>query len=253
MKRRSVLATVATSAVIGTLGIVGVTNAMAATALNPNVAPGGNFNLSIYSLQLPIGSPGAPTTISASQLQGASGYQNAAYFWTDKTDGSMTFWDPEAGVHTPNSSYARTELRENGAWASSGSNTLSAELRVVSVTSSVCVGQVHLDDSQSTKPLLELYYHHNGDIYLGLESAPTGGQTEHYITNVAVGTHFTYAINVSGSKVNLTVNGSKTSYTTPSSFNGYRNYFKAGDYNQSSSSSTSNGAKVKFYSLTISH
>jgi hypothetical protein len=30
-------------------------------------------------------------------------------------------------------------------------------------------------------------------------------------------------------------------------------YFKAGDYNQSASSSTTNGAKVKFYSLTVSH
>ena len=32
----------------------------------------------------------------------------------------------------------------------------------------------------------------------------------------------------------------------------YDQYFKAGDYNQSSSSSTTNGAKVKFYSLAIS-
>ena len=31
--------------------------------LNPNVAPGGNFNLSVWELQLPIGSPGSPTTI----------------------------------------------------------------------------------------------------------------------------------------------------------------------------------------------
>jgi Alginate lyase len=260
MKRRSVIATVATAAVVGTLGVVGITNAKAATALNPSVAPGGNFNLSIWELQLPTGSPGSPTTILPSQLQGANGYQNPSYFWTDKNDGSMTFWDPESGVTTPNSSYARTELRQMNSdgtaadWALAGNHTLSAELRVVSVTSNVCVGQVHLGSGgTSTKPLLELYYHSNGNIYLGTENSPSGGQTLHYITNVALGVHWTYVINVNGNMINLTVNGSKTSYSIPTSFNAYHQYFKAGDYNQLSSSSTSNGAKVKFYSLTVSN
>jgi hypothetical protein len=70
---------------------------------------------------------------------------------------------------------------------------------------------------------------------------------------VALGVHWTYVINVNGNTINLTVNGSKTSYSIPTSFNAYHQYFKAGDYNQSSSSSTSNGAKVKFYSLTVSN
>jgi hypothetical protein len=254
-----VIAIAATAAIVGTLGLVG-SSARGATALDPGVAPGGNFNLSAWELQLPIGSPGSPTTILPSQLKGASGYQNPAYFWTDKTDGSMTFWDPESGVTTPNSDYPRSELREmnsNGSaanWSLSGNSTLSAELRVVSVTSNVCVGQVHLGTGgSSTKPLVELYYHSNGNIYLGTENSPSGGQALHYITNVALGAHWTYVINVSGGTVNLTVNGSKTSYAIPSSFDAYAMYFKAGDYNQTASSSTTNGAKVKFYSLAISH
>jgi hypothetical protein len=172
----------------------------------------------------------------------------------------MTFWAPEKGVTTPNSNYARSELREmnsNGSaadWTLAGNHTLSAELRVVSVTKNVCVGQVHLGSGgSSTKPLLELYYHSNGDIYLGTENSPDGGQTLHYITNVAVGAHFTYVINVTGNKINLTVNGAKSSYSIPTSFNAYKQYFKAGSYNQSSSDSTSNGAKVKFYTLTVAH
>jgi hypothetical protein len=271
MRRRSMLAAAATAAAAGTLAVaVGSTGstaitptaatAAAATTLNPSVAPGGNFNLSVWELQLPIGSPGSPTTILPSQLEGASGYQNPAYFWTDKNDGSMTFWDPESGVTTANSSYPRSELREmnsNGTaanWALSGDSTLSAELRVVSVTSDVCVGQVHLGTGgTSTKPLVELYYHSNGDIYLGTENSPSGGQTLHYITYVALGTHWTYVINIDDGTIHLTVNGSKTSYSVPSSFDAYDMYFKAGDYNQSASSSTTNGAKVKFYSLTVSH
>jgi hypothetical protein len=260
MKRRTVFASALTAAVVGTLGVVGITESSAATTLNPDVSPGGNFNLAIWQLQLPVGSPGSPTTIQPAQMMGASAYSNPCYFWTDRNDGSMTFWAPEKGVTTPNSNYARSELREmnsNGSaanWTLAGNHTLSAELRVVSVTKNVCVGQVHLGSGgSSTKPLLELYYHSNGDIYLGTENSPDGGQTLHYITNVALGAHFTYVINVTGNKINLTVNGAKTSYSIPSSFNAYKQYFKAGSYNQSSSDSTSNGAKVKFYALTVAH
>jgi hypothetical protein len=234
--------------------------ASAAAALDPTVPPGGNFNLSVWELQLPIGSPGSPTTIGPAQLKGSGGYTNPAYFWTDKTDGSMTFWDPESGVTTPNSNFARTELREmnaNGSaadWALAGTHTLSATLRVVSVTSSVCVGQIHLGTGgSSTKPLLELYYHSNGDVVLGLEKSPDGGQSTQTLTNVPLGTKWNYVIAIVGGKIQITVNGATTTYPIASGFTAYHQYFKAGDYNQSSSSSTTNGAKVKFYSLTVAH
>ena len=244
----------------GTMAAGSAPVAASAASLDPTVAPGGNFNLSIWSLQLPIGSPGSPTTIQPSQLKGASGYTNPAYFWTDKNDGSMTFWDPEAGVTTPNSSYARSELREmnsNGSaadWSLSGTHKLSATLRIVSVTKNVCVGQIHLGSGgSSTKPLLELYYHSNGDIVLGLEKSPDGGQNTSTLTNVPLGTQWSYVIAIVGGKIQVTVNGSTKSYAIASGFNAYHQYFKAGDYNQSSSSSTSNGAKVKFYALTVAH
>ncbi len=204
MKRRSLLAATLPVAVVGTLGVLGVTNASAA-ALNPALPPGGNFDLSVWSLQLPIGSPGKPDIIPPSRLKGANGYTNPSFFWTDKNDGSMTFWAPAKGVTTPNSKYARSELREmnpNGSgadWPLAGNHTLSAQLRVVSVTKNVAVG------------------------------------------------------NVSGNRASLTVNGNRTNYAIPSSFNPHKQYFKAGSYNQSSSQSTSNGAKVKFYSLTVRH
>ncbi|MEU3518506.1 polysaccharide lyase family 7 protein [Streptomyces sp. NPDC006654] len=231
-----------------------------ADAANPNVAPGGNFDLSIWQLQEPVGSPGSPTTIPSSRLQGANGYQDA-YFYTDTRDGAMTFWAPEKGVTTPNSSYARSELREmnrDGSaanWALSGSHRMSATLRVVSVTKNVCVGQIHLGTGgSSTKPLLELYYHSDGDIVLGTENSPDGGQTPHTVGHVSLGKTWTYTIAVSGGNtVDLTVNGTTTHYAIPSSFAPYRQYFKAGSYNQSSSDSTTNGARVAFYGLTVTH
>src|SRR3954453_5891150 len=136
MKKRKLLAIAISTAVVGTLGVLGITNASAAT-LDPTLPPGGNFNLGIWQLQLPTGSPGSPTTIPSSQLKGANGYTNPTYFFTDKDDGSMTFFAPENGVTTPNSNFARTELRENGDWALSGNHTLSARLRIVFVTKNV--------------------------------------------------------------------------------------------------------------------
>ncbi|MCL2731629.1 MAG: polysaccharide lyase family 7 protein [Actinomycetia bacterium] len=257
MKNRTKLLALASGVgLAGTLGLLGTT----AHAASPGVAPGGNFNLSVWELQLPIGSPGSPTTIPSSQLQGSNGFQDD-YFYTDGRDGAMTFWAPEKGVTTPNSNYARSELREmnsNGGaanWSLGGSHKLKATLRVVSVTSNVCVGQIHLGTGgSSTKPLIELYVHANGDIVAGIENSPSGGQTPHTVGHVSVGKTWSYTIGVSGGDtIDLTVNGSATHYAIPSSFDAYKMYFKAGSYNQSSSDSTTNGARVAFYGLTVAH
>jgi hypothetical protein len=223
-------------------------------------APGGHFDLSVWELQEPIGSPGSPTTIPSARLQGANGFQDA-YFYTDSHDGAMAFWAPEKGVTTPNSHYARSELREmnrDGSpanWPLRGTHRLDATLRVVSVTSNVCVGQIHLGTGgSSTKPLVELYYRANGDIVLGTENSPSGGQTSHPVGHVPVGKTWSYTIGVSGGHtLDVTVNASTTHYSIPSSFDAYQQYFKAGSYNQSSSDSTTKGARVAFYRLGVAH
>ncbi|MCQ8194511.1 polysaccharide lyase family 7 protein [Streptomyces rugosispiralis] len=263
MRMRTLLTALATvTTAIGGLALAGPAGASptAATFADPSKAPGGNFDLSVWQLQEPVGSPGKPTTIPSSRLQGANGFQDD-YFYTDKRDGAMTFWAPEKGVTTPNSNYARSELREmnrNGGaadWSLGGSHKLRATLRVVSVTKNVCVGQIHLGSGgSSTKPLVELYYRANGDIVLGTENSPDGGQTLHNVGHVSVGKTWNYTIAVSGGDtIDLTVNGSTTHYDIPSSFFPYKQYFKAGSYNQSSSDSTTNGARVGFYGLTVSH
>ncbi len=224
------------------------------------MAPGGNFDLSVWSLQLPIGQPGAPLTISPAELQGPDGFTDPAYFWTDDNDGSMTMWGPEAGVTTPNSRYARTELREMNSdgsaadWPQTGTHRLSARLRVVSVTKSVAVGQILLGSGgPSTKPLVELYYAADGTITLGAARSPAGGQKRYEVGEVPLGQSWDYVIAVTGGRVELTINGSTTTYRIPASFDPYRQYFKAGAYNQSRSRSTIKGAKVQFSSLTVTH
>ena len=110
-----------------------------------------------------------------------------------------------------------------------------------------------MTNSGSTKPLLELYYYSSGKISLGIENSPSGGQTAHSITTVALGKQWSYVISLSGNTIGLKVNGTNHTFTMPSSFNGYPMYFKAGDYDQSSGSSSTVGAKVQFYALSPHH
>jgi hypothetical protein len=165
-------------------------------------------------------------------------------------------------VHTPNSSFSRSELREmnsNGSaasWGLSGTHKLSATLKVTKVPSSVCVGQIHASESSgTTKPLIELYYHSNGDIVAGIENAPSGGQTAHTVGHVALNTQWSYVISVTGGNtINIQINGGSTQkFAIPSSWNGYPQYFKAGDYDQTAGSSSTVGATVHFYALTVAH
>jgi hypothetical protein len=134
------------------------------SGLNPGFAPGSNFDLSLWELQEPVGSAGSPTTVSPAAL--VAGFHDS-YFFTDPNDGAMTFWDPESGVTTADSSYPRSELREmNGDgspanWPVTGTSTLSATVAVTEVPDHVCIGQIHIGTAiqsglaASTKPLLE--------------------------------------------------------------------------------------------------
>ena len=246
------------SGATGAAGTVGPTNG----ALNTAVAPGGNFDLSLWELQEPIGSPGSPTTISPLQLAGPNGFHDM-YFFTDPTDGAMTFWDPEKGVTTPNSKFPRSELREMTAggapadWAIAGTHTLSATLKATQIPNHVCVGQIHLGTGSpsSTKPLLELFYYATGAIVLAIEQTPAGGnEVQHSVGKVAMGTKLSYVIGLSGNNITLSIDGGAAQqFTMSPTFNQEHMYFKAGDYDQSTGTSTTIGAKVQFYSLKLFH
>ena len=230
--------------------------------LDPTVAPGGNFDLSLWELEEPIGSPGAPTTISPAQLQGPSGFHDT-YFFTDPTDGSMSFWDPEKGVTTANSSYPRSELREmtaSGAaanWMPTGTNTMSATLKATLIPSHVAVGQIHLGTGtpSSTKPLLELFYESSGSIVMAVEQTPAGGnEVQTTVGNVPLGTKWSYVIGLTGNTITLAIDGGATqTFAMSTTFDQEGMYFKAGDYNQSVGTSATVGAKVQFYALKVTH
>lgn len=233
-----------------------------ASALNPSCAPGGNFDLSIWSLQLPIGSSGDPETISASQLEGCNGYQDPGhhYFFTESGDGALVMKVPGAPsntgcVTTPNSEHCRTELRESSpsSWdPNSGNNELTVTLAVEEPDNSgygTVIGQIHIDDSVSSKPVCELYYSSSGVIAMGVEQTRSGGD-EVFTTvgNIAVGETFTYSINYSNNVLSVSINDGDTQTLSTYSLDAPLSYFKVGNYNQGSSASD-----IHFFSISVSH
>jgi hypothetical protein len=223
--------------------------------LNPNVPPGQNFNLANWELDLPTGSSGNIDIITQPQLATFTD----AYFYTDPNDGAMTFFCPENGVHTTNSSFPRSELRElnpGGDWPLTGTNIQTATLKVEDTLAHVAIGQIHIGNGgtpTSTKPLLELFYYSTGQITLLLETSPSGGGPETNVTTVPLGQKFSYTIKTVGNALTIIVNGVTQNYTINSSYNSERFYFKAGDYLQTTGSSSTVGAHVAFYALNVTH
>ena len=250
--------------------VLGVTmfTTIAVKALSTGVAPGGNFNMTYWALQLPIGSTGAPETISSSALQGSGGYENFSYFFTESGDGAMVMKVPgspsDTGcVTTPNSTHCRTELREvdpstgdPNSWdPNGGPNRMYATLYVTEADPTsygTVVGQIHIDDSVSSKPVCELYYNQNGDINIGVEETRSGGDEQFtYLTNVPVGTTFSYELKYEDNTLVVNINGTWWTLSTYS-LDAPLSYFKAGNYNQSTSS-TSGPSDVHFLALSIVH
>jgi hypothetical protein len=196
--------------------------------------------------------------IPGTQLAGTSGFTDI-YFYTDKTDGAMTFMDPTTGVTFSGSNHPRSELHEltNG-WSTAGTNTQTVKLAVVQVPSNVTIGQIFQAPPAPSKPLLELEYYKGGAIKVLLEQGNTGGSAAppQTVGTVTDGSTFTYELSLTGSTISVSVNGKSTSIGLPSAFVGESFFFKVGDYDQTASGGTPGtqpGTVVKVYALQVVH
>ncbi len=208
--------------------------------INKNAHPGDNFNFTHWELQLPTGTPGHVDTVSNSQLEG--GYESS-FFFTNSADGSLGMKDPGTNcVATSNSGHCRTELREVNAdgslahWLPNGTNILHESLVVDNPGGSVNIGQIHLDESVSTKPVCQLFYDSSGNIEMGVEQTIAGGnEVRTFIGNVPVGTPFSYEISYSNNQLSVSLNGGVPFFLSTFSVGGLSSYFKAGAYGQTTS------------------
>jgi hypothetical protein len=211
---------------------------------------------------LPIGSSSggsSPQVIPGTQLAGASGFTDI-YFYTDKTDGAMTFMDPTTGVTFSGSSHPRSEFHEvtTGGWPTTGTNTQTVKMAVAQVPSTTTIGQIFQAPPAPSKPLLELQYHAGGAIKLFLETSNQGnsGGAPQTVGTVVDGSVFTYELSLSGTTITASVNGMASTFQLPSSFVGENFFFKVGDYDQTAVSGTPGtqpGTVVKVYALQVVH
>jgi len=239
-------------------------NTRLSNALNPKVAPGGNFDLSIWSLQLPTGEGTSPTTIHPAQLVGAYGYTDSNYFYSDKADGAMTLMDPQQGITTSGSSHCRTELREMtpdgaaAAWEGSGTNTMIITGAIAQVGGGsgghVALGQVF--NSTDGIPLCELEYYTavNGFKVL-YEEAKGAGIYFDLNTPCAVNTKYTFSLSISNNALVIFLNGKQVFSKTPG-FSSKQFYFKCGCYDQTAIAGApliTPYTTVKIYSISVRH
>jgi hypothetical protein len=152
---------------------------------------------------------------------------------------------------------------ENGSennWSiTAGTATLSAMVSVTQLpppSGKVVVGQIHAYGA-SDLPLLELAYKGTGQLeaeILPTLSATT--QTDSIVgSGIGLGTCFAYSIvTTSDALLTISING-KTQYsqTVDSSWQAATFYFKAGDYVQENTGSSTDGAAVSFYALSVAH
>lgn len=232
----------------------------AVLALNPSCAPGGNFDFTVWSLQLPTGSDGSVDTIKSKALQGCSGYTGPTFF-TDKTNGELILTAPgnpdlTGCATTSGSEHCRTELREvnksgqNTDWAPTGTNTNTVSLKVVKAddgTHGTAIGQVFAADA--SKPLAEMYYSTKGDIVVGVKPDADSDQVVTKLGNVPVGTYFTYVMSYSNNVLSISINGNKTTLST-FDWDSPNCYFKTGNYNQGKTAVTS---EVHIQSIKVVH
>ncbi|KAH8594554.1 alginate lyase-domain-containing protein [Bisporella sp. PMI_857] len=221
-----------------------------------DAGPISGFQFEKWSLQLPIGSPGKPQTIPGSKL---ATYQDPKkeYYFMEGNVVVMKVPPASSGcVHTPNSKHCRTEFRESNprSWSpKKPKNRLYATLQAVkaSDTKGVCVGQIHIDDKLSVKPVAELYYNSAGQLTFGVGQTKEGGnQIRHNLVKIPVGTKFTYMIAYENDVLYVEINGKRYPETGgfPNKLGALDSYFKAGNYVQGEAES-----EIHFFGIRVEH
>lgn len=211
-----------------------------------------------WQLQLPTGSGTSPTTIQPAEL--LKGFSND-YFYK-AADGAQVYMSPKSGITTPGSQHCRTEMREMNpgggaaAWASSGHHVMTVNGKVTKIGSgSIAIGQ--LFNGTDSIPLCEMQFTKSNKFVLLYEEAKGGGTTIDLKTSGALGTRYTFTLEMTDGKLRVTINDKEVYTRTPSSgILDNKFYFKAGNYDQSATSGTPDKTPysvVENYSVKVVH
>jgi len=233
-------------------------NLVSAQGLDPSQPPGNNFDLSHWKLTLP---DLKATEIPAVELD--DGYTNALFFNTG-LDGAMVFWSPVTGGVTGEANYPRSELREmlvpdneNVNWSGYGTNILNAQCRVTEIPSSkmVIIGQIH-GFTGNALPLVKLQFNDSWVEALVKNSPNADSETTFLFGNIGLSNLITYQIKLENGLLSMTVNGSNRTvnvFQTDPAWANQAFFFKAGSYCQDNTGPATEGSRVAFYQLSVSH
>lgn len=218
--------------------------------------PSDVLDLGDWKLQTPVDDPGQSGTQPLEVRQPAlDGYELSPWYVATPGCDGVRFRNPVNGITTPNTTYARTELREmNGSehasWSStSGTHTMIIDQAITHLPNTkqhVVAGQIHNGNDQSVFRL------EGSNLYV-----TEGNDTHHKLitSDYTLGTRFQAKFVVSDGSIKAYYNNVLQT-TIPDDFEG--GYFKAGVYTQancgnSSPCSSDNYGEVVVYNVSVSH
>ena len=222
--------------------------------------PGNYFDLSHWKLTLPIDAAGGTTGV-AMEIKTAELQTYTSQFLYTGTDGAMSFWCPVIGALTTSATAPRTELRElldgrntDVNWAATGTHILRGQCRVTQLpdTGAVIIGQVHGYPSQV---LVKIQYD-GAWVRASVHTSLTGGGDIPFYYYVGPDALVDYEIKIVDGVASVTVNGVTYSHDFFADDLAWRTttyYFKAGAYLQDKSGPLTEGGRVSFYQLSVSH
>jgi hypothetical protein len=224
--------------------------AVPALALNPNLPPGQNFDLSLYKLQTPVtNNSGNGRVVEIFQPQLATFATN--YFYT-ANDGAMVFWVPTAGVPITSNGYPRSELRQllpGGDWVVTNNavhlETATCKVLVQPPSGKTIIGQIH---GTANDEVVKLEWA-NGTVQAAFKQSYGGKTFQISFGTWNLGDTLSYSIQQSNHLTTVTVNGVTVTNLLDSTWDVDTYYFKAGNYCQDNSTNTNTFCVVAFYAL----
>lgn len=247
-----------------------------------------NIDLSNWKVTLPIGNP---TEVKPPEiLNYATNETLKPFMYNDSINGALVFYT-YPGASTTNSSYSRTELREqmvpgsnNTNWTFSQGGNLKGELSMASISKDnngnyhrTIIMQIHGrltneqrdligENDNNAPPMLKIYWV-NGYVRVktkvlkNLDADETEilytsawGDDDGYTFSEYVGfDRFTLEVKVSEGRMEVLMNGKSIVYNDIhiQKWGVFENYFKAGNY--LSTTAENSFSKVKYYKLEVSH
>jgi hypothetical protein len=223
-------------------------------------APGASHDLRNWKLTLPIddagGTTGEAAEIKNPQLQTYS----SAFFYTG-TDGAMVFWCPVIGATTSSATAPRTELREQMVagsssinWSVAGTHILRGQCRVTQLpdTGAVIIGQVHGYPAQRLIKLQQ----DAGRVQVYIRTSLANGGDTKFTWNIPTNTLLNYEIKVVDGEAFVSVNGVTNKHNFLADDPAWATityYFKAGAYLQDNAGPVTEGGRVSFYQVSVTH